>query len=315
MATTPRESLELLAANADNKEIKFNENMKKIEVLLQTSVIDKDLTAPPGGESEGDLYVVGASATGDWAGQDGNVAYYYNAAWEFYTPREGWWAFVEDENIRYEYVGSAWQEMVVSGGFFNDHDNVTLPVIDRDLTAPPGGEADGDIYWINGTGTGGWAGNSNKFAGWDGVNSVWQYHTPVEGDVMWVEDEDLLLRYDGSAWVGNPWEVALFLPGLPAASAIATQLVATRAVTLPSGLTGSQGYALTAPADGAVTFDIQKNGVSIGSVNIAQSANTATFTFSSAQSLAAGDRLTIYTPGTQDSAMANVSITLVGELT
>lgn len=57
-----------------------------IDVLLQTAVIDISLTAPPGGESDGDLYIVGSSATGDWAGQDNNLARYVSEGdfWQFF---------------------------------------------------------------------------------------------------------------------------------------------------------------------------------------------------------------------------------------
>ena len=40
----------------------------------QDPVIDADLSAPPGSPSEGDRYIVGPSATGDWSGHDGEIA-------------------------------------------------------------------------------------------------------------------------------------------------------------------------------------------------------------------------------------------------
>ena len=39
-----------------------------IAALGNLTIIDRDLTAPPGGESDGDTYIVGGSATGDWSG-------------------------------------------------------------------------------------------------------------------------------------------------------------------------------------------------------------------------------------------------------
>lgn len=77
-----------------------NANLLKISrVGMHLSVIDRDLTSPPGGEADGDVYIVGASATGDWAGEDANVAVYDGSAWVFYTPRRGWLAYVEDEEV------------------------------------------------------------------------------------------------------------------------------------------------------------------------------------------------------------------------
>jgi len=71
----------------------------------QESVIDKDLTAPPGGESVGDRYIVGASATGAWSGHDFEIAEVTAAGpvWGFTTPDEGFATYVEDEDVIYIY--------------------------------------------------------------------------------------------------------------------------------------------------------------------------------------------------------------------
>ena len=81
-----------------------------IKALAQIAVKDKDLTSPPGSPADGDAYIVGASATGDWSGQDNKIAYYDAdaTAWKFATPAEGWRAWVQDEDKSYRYDGSAW---------------------------------------------------------------------------------------------------------------------------------------------------------------------------------------------------------------
>jgi len=61
------------------------------------SVKDRDLTAPPGSPAAGDSYIVAASATGAWAGKDGQVAQWNGSAWVFGVPRLGWLCYVEDE--------------------------------------------------------------------------------------------------------------------------------------------------------------------------------------------------------------------------
>ena len=72
-------------------------NLLKIGRVAQLSVIDRDLTAPPGGPSNGDRYIVGGSATGDWSGHDDHLAIYNGVAWVFHVPVEGWLAYIEDE--------------------------------------------------------------------------------------------------------------------------------------------------------------------------------------------------------------------------
>ena len=108
-------------------------------------------------------------------------------------------------------------------------------------------------------------------------------------------------------------QVAAFVQGLPGNSEKILSYVATDAYDLPSGLTGSQAYADTA-ATAAATIDIQKNGVSVGSINFAIGSNTATFTMASATSFAIGDRIAFINQATADTTLADIAITLRGTL-
>lgn len=89
--------------------------MAKFRVLeqgtspFQQQVIDKDLSTPPGSPSEGDRYIVGPSATGDWAGHENEIAWYDGTAWQFDAPAEGWLCWPNDEDKYYKYTGSAWE--------------------------------------------------------------------------------------------------------------------------------------------------------------------------------------------------------------
>lgn len=80
------------------------------------SVIDKDLTAPPGGESTGDRYLIGtntaaSSATGAWATHDGEIAEYNGSGWDFTVPTTGGFVSVDDEPTSlYSFGGTTWTE-------------------------------------------------------------------------------------------------------------------------------------------------------------------------------------------------------------
>jgi hypothetical protein len=132
-------------------------------------------------------------------------------------------------------------------------------------------------------------------------------------DVLATDDSyfalDVVETADAAA---PPFDLGVFISGLPGGLEMVYQFVATRPLDFPAGLTDSQGYAATAPADATKEFDVQKNGSSVGTVSFAQSSQTATFTAASAFSLAAGDRLSIIAPASQDSALADISITLAG---
>ena len=88
----------ILAAQAQ-KHVTHNEALRILDGLVQLSVLDRDLTAPPGSPTDGDRYIVGSGATGDWAGWDLNVALWTDGVWLRLPPRTGWRAWVEDGEL------------------------------------------------------------------------------------------------------------------------------------------------------------------------------------------------------------------------
>jgi len=81
----------------------------KLKMLdWQDSVLDKDLNTPPGSPVEGDRYIVAASATSAWTGQEGKIAEYNGSVWKFTAPNEGFACWIEDENKIYAFNGSTW---------------------------------------------------------------------------------------------------------------------------------------------------------------------------------------------------------------
>lgn len=97
----------ILAAQAQ-KHVTHNEALRLLDGLVQLSVLDRDLTAPPGSPADGDRYIVANGGTGDWAGWDLNVALFTDGAWLRLPPRIGWRAWVEDEGLLLVYDGADW---------------------------------------------------------------------------------------------------------------------------------------------------------------------------------------------------------------
>ena len=97
----------ILAAQAQ-KHVTHNEALRILDGLVQLSVLDRDLTTPPGSPADGDRYIVASGATGDWAGWDLNVALWTDGAWLRLPPRSGWRAWVEDEGLLLVYDGAGW---------------------------------------------------------------------------------------------------------------------------------------------------------------------------------------------------------------
>lgn len=111
----------------------------------------------------------------------------------------------------------------------------------------------------------------------------------------------------------SPFDVHAFYPGVPSASAKITRVPFARAVMFPGNFAGSY-FAASANAAGTTVFDVQKNGVSIGSISIAAGGTAATFTTSggTSKSFAAGDLLSIIAPASPDATLADAGFALAG---
>jgi hypothetical protein len=98
--------LPYLAAAQAQKHVTHNEALRVLDTVIQLSVLDRSLTEPPATPAHGDRYIVGDSATGAWAGHDGEVAAYVDGAWQFCTPEEGWVAY-DQANETLSSIGAA----------------------------------------------------------------------------------------------------------------------------------------------------------------------------------------------------------------
>ena len=85
----------------------------------QKSVLD-ELATPPGTPTTGDRYLVIATATGDWAGHEDDIAEWNGASWDFTTPNKGFAVWIEDVGRQKAYNGTSW----VYFGTTIDHGNL-----------------------------------------------------------------------------------------------------------------------------------------------------------------------------------------------
>jgi len=110
MSNSPNLVLPFIEAAQAQKHVTHNEGLRVLDAAVQLSVIDRDLTAPPGSPSDGDRYIPASGATGDWSGKDLNIAAYQDGAWAFLVPREGWLCWVADEDVLLVWDGSSWAD-------------------------------------------------------------------------------------------------------------------------------------------------------------------------------------------------------------
>lgn len=121
MTNTANLSLPNIAAAQSQKHVTHNEGLRILDALIYIRVLDDDLTAPPVGV-EGARYIVAATATGDWAGQENKIAAFQDGSWRFYTPSTAWIVWVHDETTPKVWSGTAWVsylgQRAPNGGFY-----------------------------------------------------------------------------------------------------------------------------------------------------------------------------------------------------
>lgn len=109
--TSPNLMLPEVPEAIRNSSDEINDGFRALDAIVQLSVLDKDLTAPPALAVQGARYIVGAGATGAWAGRSRHVACLTADGWRFFVPRAGWLAWAIDESALYVYDGasSSWK--------------------------------------------------------------------------------------------------------------------------------------------------------------------------------------------------------------
>ncbi|MFZ9738684.1 MAG: DUF2793 domain-containing protein [Prochlorotrichaceae cyanobacterium] len=132
---TPKVGLQILTESQEDKELTVNANSYTLDALINGVLAQQ--TTPPGSPAAGDAYIVSATATGAWAGQENKIAYWFNGGWSFISPAAGLSLFVLGSTATAYFNGSAW---------------VFLPAVSSvGLSAPTGFAVTGSPITTNGT--------------------------------------------------------------------------------------------------------------------------------------------------------------------
>lgn len=91
--TSANLALPYLLPSQAQKHVTHNAALRRLDILVQLVVEGFAATTPPALPAEGEIWALGSGATGVWTGQDGMLAAWVDAAWDFVTPLEGWRAF------------------------------------------------------------------------------------------------------------------------------------------------------------------------------------------------------------------------------
>jgi hypothetical protein len=108
MANSPNLALPYIDQNQSQKHVTHNAAIRELDAIVQLSVIDDSLTAPPGSPADGDRYIVAGGATGAWTGKAGKIAAWQDGAWNFFAPKNGWLAWVASRSELRLWPGASW---------------------------------------------------------------------------------------------------------------------------------------------------------------------------------------------------------------
>jgi hypothetical protein len=118
-----------------------------------------------------------------------------------------------------------------------------------------------------------------------------------------------------TAWEYDLIRLALYIEGQPTPGEQLIQYCVTDNITFPAGLAGSVIFQETETVS-FVQYTLAKNGNPIGSINFLISpAGEITVSFPTAVTCVPGDIITMLAPGTPDTSQANISFSLVAQLT
>ena len=131
---TPHLRLPYMLAGQAQKHVTHNEALRLLDALVQMSVLDRNLTAPPGSPADGARYIVASGGSGAWDDWDLNVAYWVDGAWMKLVPQEGWLVWVADEDMLLVWSGAAWAEVSAGGGGDGAFDTLSIGGATADAT-------------------------------------------------------------------------------------------------------------------------------------------------------------------------------------
>ena len=112
MTSTPRLKLPYITTGQAQKgPVSYKKAVDLLDALAQPTVINMTTTAPPGSPSNGDAYVIAATASGDWLTKEDQIAVYEDG-WLYTSPLQGMMVYNQDDDVVYVYRSSAWNAVV-----------------------------------------------------------------------------------------------------------------------------------------------------------------------------------------------------------
>jgi hypothetical protein len=112
---TPRLGLPFIAAGQAQKDLRHNEALQLLDMLVAPAVEALPANAAPATPPIGSCYLVGNDPSGDWAGEANAIAGYSDGGWRFASMAEGAVVYVRSEDLFATYRDGDWEVGAVRG--------------------------------------------------------------------------------------------------------------------------------------------------------------------------------------------------------
>lgn len=130
---TPRLTADFWIINQPYPFVPYNRSLGRLDGLVQATVINETTADPPDPIVDGAQYIIAATATGDWTGQELAIAYGYQKKWLITTPIEGFLVYNQAlDKFRY-FNGLIWVDLPSGTG----SGSVTSITGQKGVTATP----------------------------------------------------------------------------------------------------------------------------------------------------------------------------------
>lgn len=122
--------------------------------VLQTGVISRSETAPPGSPAIGDAYIPAAPATDEWTDLEDKIVFWFEGVWNVLEPElaQGRGIYVQDEylSVRWDALGSPPMYVEISGGGTTLSQHEFAVSGDGPYTLPAASSGDFEALYLDG---------------------------------------------------------------------------------------------------------------------------------------------------------------------
>ena len=111
MSRSANLSMPLIMPSQAQKHVTHNEAIELLDILVQLRIAELDVSAPPLAPTEGQVFAIGAEASGDFEGREGHLACFCGGGWLFLEPQDGFRAWIESDAALHVHQEGTWRPL------------------------------------------------------------------------------------------------------------------------------------------------------------------------------------------------------------